>query len=306
MISAVISFSEKLHDNQLYNESDYIGVKSFCEKGNYSRNLLKLIIQELVNCKINDIIVVNYANQINPKIRLDNAKVINVNDKNGFSEWNAKFIGIKSACNDYIITVNADVLVPKKLVEWFSKVIYDQKYALYQGTKLWLNSWQTNKYITSNKLLYCTHEVLIENVESTELPICGIEPVTWQQRRKDSFRYTKELGLDCWKNSGDFQAFHRDLLKVINYPLDLYGWGWGDNEIRLRVKEAGLKEIWNRNYPVFHLHHPVLRWEKRKNACLININKCNRNIDFEKKEWVKPPVDYADIVKDHIKNSISF
>ncbi len=290
MLTAVIAYSDRIPDNEYFSKDSCIGIFDFCARGNYNRTLLDRTVQGLHRTGIDEIIVVNYANPYDKGIKVRNAKVINAPDPKGFSEWNAKLLGIKESTHQNIITLNADIIVNSRIIRWFIDSVSEKHLMIYQGTKLWMDPDQTQIFLNSGKLIYCDHEVIIDQRDGTEFPVCGFEPSSWEHRRTDASRYLKIFGLDCWKNSGDFQAFNKAVLDRFDYPTDLYGWGWGDIEIRLRAKEAGLEESWNTLDPVFHLHHPITKWNLRKAGLLKNVNKCKRDISFELLQIVAPPL----------------
>jgi hypothetical protein len=81
------------------------------------------------------------------------------------------------------------------------------------------------------------------------------------------------------------------LLHKVRYPLGAVGWGWGDTEFRLRVREAGLQEFWNRSDPVWHMFHPWKNWATRGEESAKTMAQWNRKLycPADNSEWVAPP-----------------
>lgn len=258
--------------------------------GQHFRNLLLRSVRALHAAGIDEIIIVTRHADLTsndwPPVR-----IVLTPESGRFSEWDAKLVGIREATHDCVVTTNADIVVSRKLVDWFRMQVTLRPNVVFHGTKAWLNEVQTMEYLRSGTLNGCLHEVVVSVVDDTEVVVDGIEPPNWSARRRSAAHYLDKYGIDLWKHSGDFQAFHRALLDQVEYPLGSVGWGWGDSEFRLRVRRAGLHEVWNREWPVWHMYHPVRPWRSRRTECEANIRRWNSGIDLSLggDGWALPP-----------------
>lgn len=293
MVSAVVAYADRLPLDDRCSDHGYGGARGDCFTGKHFRRLLEACVRALSLSGVEDILVVNYGNAWYPRIEVAGARMINRPDKAAFSEWDAKWLGIQQAKYDHVVTTNADILVNADVVRWFLRKARHCHYCLFQGTKGWLNERQTLHFLRTGELNACTHEVIVDIREHSEMPIDGVEPVAWADRRVASRVYMERLGLDLWKHSGDFQAFHRGLLEQVAYPRGAKGWGWGDIEFRLRAREAGISETWNRTHPVWHMFHPCQPWSVRGEECAANMRKWGRELDWSAggSRWVLPPLE---------------
>jgi len=267
MISAVIAYADRMPLEgkcRYYKLADPFGPPILY--GHHFRKLLHLSVRSLLKAGVKEVVVVNYNNHFYSTISVPGAKVINYSDGGGFSEWDAKYLGIQKVANPLIITSNADIYHNKRLVLKCKKFLLRNKKYIFQGTKCWLSKRQTLKLIRRGILEYYRGEV--KSVYGW--PVCGVEPLSWGPFFKNARHQQKYYGIDTWKNSGDFQAFHKDALKKIQYPLGTSGWGHGDIEFRIRAKYAGYRECWNREFFVLHMFHPVLYGKIRFKQLDIN------------------------------------
>lgn len=288
-VSAIIAYKDRLprdrlcSDHELLPDSDIYGIHFY--------NLLIACVRSVIKAGVDETIVVKYQDEQPIMLPWPNVRVIEYYNTSDFSEWDAKLFGIKHASNDLIITTNADILINENVVNWFREQVCFSPLTLFQGTKGWLNREQTLNFLSNGEIDVCFHEVITKVCEKRgEVFVDGIEPTNWASRRKACEIYLEKIGLDLWKHSGDFQAFSRSLLSKISYPIGSSGWGWGDNELRIRVKEANMMECWNRSSPVWHLWHPVRPWKKRKQDASNNMKLWKRKIDFSAgvNQWVQP------------------
>jgi len=288
-VSAIVVYKDRLPRDELC--SDYELLPGSDTQGIHFYKLLIACIRSLIEAGVDETIVVKYHDEQSIRLPWSNVRVLDYCNTSDFSEWDAKWFGIMHASNVLLITTNADILINENVVNWFRGQACSSPLTLFQGTKGWLNREQTFNYLSKGVLDVCLHEVITKVCkERGEVFVDGIEPSNWASRRKACEIYLDKTGLDLWKHAGDFQAFNRCLLSEINYPLGSSGWGWGDNELRIRVKEASMMECWNRSSPVWHLWHPVRSWKKREQDALNNMTLWQRKIDFSAgvNQWVQP------------------
>jgi len=291
-VSAVLVYQDRIPLRDLCSDHGYLVGSHRVYRGDFYRQVLNKAVESLIDAGVDEVILVTWHNDL-VVYGGQSLRICVLTADSPFSEWDAKYQGICEARYDHVITTNAAIIVPRGAVEWFRCSVLENPHALFQGTKGWLSEAQTLKYLDTDILVPCMHEVVVRIENDTEVFVDGLEPVTWSHRRSAAAYYLKEYGIDLWKHSGDFQAFERSMLSQVEYPRGSIGWGWGDIEFRLRAQAAGLQEVWYRAQPIWHMSHPIRPWIERRDDCEKNMHHWGRGIDMAvcNDGWVRPPTE---------------
>lgn len=158
--------------------------------------------------------------------------------------------------SEYLIQVDGDLLLHPYFVQ--DHVRFAKKGYFVSGSRVMLNEELTQLFLTTENIAYpgfghhqidkrynAIHSRMLSSINS--------------RLQKGNYKYVLGCNMAFWKN---------DLLKINGYNEDFSGWGKEDNDIAIRLQNAGLGlRFLKFGAIVYHLHH------KTSNANRLGINE---------------------------------
>jgi glycosyltransferase involved in cell wall biosynthesis len=169
--------------------------------------------------------------------------------KEGFRPAAARNNAIQKAIGDYLIFLDCDFVVLPGAVKCHLDAAKSGTFVA--GFCKYLDEGQTNTIFqegVSGKLLEDMYQLLPE------------DPIIKDHRRFIKHRIFFRLGLTSARKqrlSSHFSIHREDIARVNGYDENFVGWGGEDEDLAIRLAEAGLKgKSIMRKARVFHLWHP--------------------------------------------------
>jgi glycosyltransferase involved in cell wall biosynthesis len=166
---------------------------------------------------------------------------------------NRAFAASKS---EYIIQVDGDLLLHPHFV--LDHVRFAKKKYFVSGSRVMLNEELTRSFLTTKNIIYpgFGHHQIDKRYNAIHSRLLSYVNGKLQG---GNYKYVLGCNMAFWKN---------DLVKINGYNEDFSGWGKEDNDIAIRLQNAGLGlRFLKFGGIVYHLHH------KTSNASRLGINE---------------------------------
>jgi glycosyltransferase involved in cell wall biosynthesis len=148
--------------------------------------------------------------------------------------------------NEYIIQVDGDLLLHPYFVE--DHIRFAKKKYFVSGTRVMLNEELTRNFLTTEDVSYpgFGHHQIKKPYNAVHSSILSYINAKLQG---GNYKYVLGCNMAFWKN---------DLVKINGYNEDFSGWGKEDNDIAIRLHNAGLGlRFLKFGGIVYHLHHKI-------------------------------------------------
>ena len=181
----------------------------------------------------------------------------------GFQLAKIRNKGIAASVGDYIIQVDGDLILHPMFIA--DHVAFSKKAAFASGSRVLLSKDYSANLLELNRVDISLFNKGVKN------KLNGLHLPAFTKHLFNSYKVN-----DIYYLRGCNMAFWRtDLIKVNGYNEEMTGWGREDNEIVVRMVNAGLtKRSLKFGGIVYHIYHP----ENTRSGLNINDNLLNRAI----------------------------
>jgi glycosyltransferase involved in cell wall biosynthesis len=151
-----------------------------------------------------------------------------------------------AAAGEYIIQIDGDLLLHKNFLE--DHLLYRRKGTFIGGSRAMLDEQSSREILVSNQLDEITflNKHVGKRYNALRLPVLT-RLNYWIQRSNQNIHYVLGCNMAFWKE---------DLQKVNGYNEAFCGWGKEDNDLAVRLVNAGVElRFLKFGAIVYHLHH---------------------------------------------------
>ncbi|CAL1521339.1 glycosyltransferase family 2 protein [Chitinophaga sp. MM2321] len=182
--------------------------------------------------------------------------------------------GIAQSTSDYIIQIDGDLILDKHFIE-DHMALAEEGYFI-TGSRALLSAHITDKLLQGHKIAVNYRSAPFSHIFNALRSASLSEYLSTRYKVNGKYKYyVKGCNMSFWK---------KDLITVNGYDENFTGWGMEDNDIAVRLLNAGIRKKFIKMGGVaFHLyHHENSRGKHQENSVLVKAAVSSKKIKADK------------------------